>query len=101
MDYFLTTIAIPTASLILIIVKILTDRYQLQQARKALQENTDLTKKGIATAAVAADHAADAVTVAKASAAETKEALNGRIDQMIQAAVSAALAKAKLQKDPT
>jgi hypothetical protein len=95
MEYFLTTIALPLATLLTVLAKVLTDYFQLKQARKDLATNTALTQGAKDAAAAAALKAQQAVTVAQNSAAETKETLNGRIDQMIQAAVSAALADAR------
>jgi uncharacterized membrane protein YebE (DUF533 family) len=99
MDYFLQTIAGPTAALILVAGKIWWDWWANCRMQKSLAANTALTQAARDEAAKGRAAAQQAVTVAQNSAQDTKEALNGRLDQLIQAAVAAALANAALKKE--
>jgi regulator of protease activity HflC (stomatin/prohibitin superfamily) len=100
MDYFLSTIALPLATLLTVIGKILLDRLEARKQRRALKENTDLTKKGIQNAAIAADKANAAAVTAQKTAEETKSALNGRTDELVKAAYEKGLAEGQQQALP-
>jgi len=89
----LTTIAIPLATLLTVIAKVLMDQWHLKMARRDLAADTALTKQAKDAAAAAAVQARQAVNAAQVSAAETKETLNGGLDLRIQAAVEAAVNK--------
>lgn len=95
MDYFLSTIALPLATLLTILGKILLDYLIAKQQARKLQENTELTKKGIANAALAADKANAAAQTAQVAAKETRQAINGRVDELVKAAYDKGLAEGR------
>ena len=95
MDFFFTTIALPLATLLTIIGKILWEKLQLEQARRALEENTRITKQAAENARVAASHAEQAVSAAQDVAVTTTKALNGRLDQLVQAAYEKGMAASR------
>jgi CHASE3 domain sensor protein len=60
--------------------------WKSRQMNAKIVENTEITRKGVQNAAIAADAAKSAVVAATVAANETKDALNGRIDQTVEAA---------------
>ena len=99
MDFFLSTIALPLATLLTLAAKIISDWWHLKRARAALQENTDLTRKSMQNSADAKAEAAETAKVVAEKTDLAVEIVNGRMEQLIRTAYEKGLAEGKLKKD--
>ena len=99
MDYFLTTIALPLATLLTVLAQAIGAYLWSIKHQRQLAENTALTREGAEKAATAAAKADEAAKVVEQKTDLAIEIVNGRMEQLIRQAYEKGLAEGQQKKE--